>query len=95
MTVDDVIRESVRGEIAAVLRDALQDAGLASPSDGQLLLSVRKAAERLDVSRAFMYMLIDRGEFEVVRVGEKRLMKVTVQSLKDYVERNKQNGAAA
>lgn len=95
MTVDDVMRQAVRSEIAAVLRETLAEAGIAATDDGPLMLSIRKAAERLDVGKDFVYGLVAAGELDVVRVGERGLMKVTVQSLRDYVERNKQNGAAA
>jgi len=55
--------------------------------DTRLLLSVEDAAERLDIGRTLLYELIAAGQIQTIHVG--RLHKVPVDSLREYVERQR------
>lgn len=53
----------------------------------QLLVSVRKAAEILDVSERVVYDLCYSEELESVKIGPKKwIRRVTCESLNSYVE---------
>ena len=59
--------------------------------DAKLLLSVEVAAERLDIGRTLLYELIDAGQVQTIHVG--RLHKVPIESLHEYVERQRANSS--
>lgn len=53
----------------------------------QLLVSVRKAAEILDVSERVVYDLCYSAELESVKIGPKKwIRRVTCEALNSYVE---------
>jgi excisionase family DNA binding protein len=53
--------------------------------DSPLLLTVERAAERLELSRTKVYELIADGELESIKIGGSR--RVPAAALHDYVER--------
>jgi excisionase family DNA binding protein len=50
------------------------------------LITVREAATRSSWSSAYLYRLVERGEIEGVKAG--RSVRVYVDSLFDWIERN-------
>ena len=50
------------------------------------LITVREASARSSWSSAYLYRLVDRGEIEGVKAG--RSVRVYVDSLVDWIERN-------
>lgn len=48
-------------------------------------LSVRRCAYQLDVSKEFIRRLCDSGELEFFHVGERRMIRVTTESWKNYL----------
>ena len=61
--------------------------------DAELLLSVEAAAERLDIGRTLLYELIAAGQIQTIHVG--RLHKVPVESLHEYIERQRASAGGA
>lgn len=54
----------------------------------QLLVSVRKAAELLDISERVVYDLCYTEELESVKIGPKKwIRRITYDSLNEYVEK--------
>ncbi|MBB6119961.1 excisionase family DNA binding protein [Nocardiopsis algeriensis] len=54
----------------------------------KLLVSVRKAAEILDISERVVYELCYANELESVKVGPKKwIRRITCESLNKYVEK--------
>lgn len=51
-----------------------------------LLMSIPEAARALRIGRSSMYRLIERGEVEVVRIGE-RIVRVRPDALAAYIDR--------
>lgn len=49
-----------------------------------LLVSVRDAADLLNISRTAMYELLGRGDIPSVRIGASR--RVSVADLRDFIE---------
>lgn len=45
------------------------EAAMSTTNDQELLLRIDAAANRLSVSRATLYRMIQRGEFATVRIG--------------------------
>lgn len=56
-------------------------------ADDRLLLTVSDAARRLEISRSLFYELLAAGEIESICV--RRLRRIPVQALADYVEGRK------
>ena len=56
---------------------------MASRSDQELLLRIDAAAERLAVSRATLYRLLQRGELPTVRIGS--AVRVPVSALERWL----------
>ena len=56
---------------------------MASRSDQELLLRIDVAAERLAVSRATLYRMVQRGELPTVRIGT--AVRVPVQAIERWV----------
>ena len=56
---------------------------MAPRSDQELLLRVEVAAERLAVSRATLYRLIQRGELPTVRIGS--AVRVPVMAIERWL----------
>lgn len=50
-----------------------------------LAYQINRAAEKLDVSRATIYRLVNNKHLTLVKVG-KRASRITAQSLSDYLE---------
>jgi excisionase family DNA binding protein len=53
---------------------------------GPLLLSVKDAAAHLGISRGLMYQLLNRGEIESVRIGQRRV--VSREAMNRFIETN-------
>jgi excisionase family DNA binding protein len=53
---------------------------------GPLLLSVKDAAAHLGISRGLMYELLNRGEIESLRIGQRRL--VSRDAINRFIETN-------
>lgn len=51
----------------------------------RLLLTVEESAERLGISRTYVYELLARGDVESVKIGRAR--RVPAEALDDYVDR--------
>lgn len=49
----------------------------------QILCSIREAGEALSVSRSKIYELMDHGEIESVKIGQRRL--ILAESISHYV----------
>jgi excisionase family DNA binding protein len=47
------------------------------------LLNIREAAELLHVSRAFVYLMLQRGDIPTVRIG--RMLRVRPEDLERYI----------
>jgi excisionase family DNA binding protein len=50
-----------------------------------LLLDIKQTGEVLNVSRATIYRLLDRGELRAVSIGSRRL--VSRSAILDYIEK--------
>lgn len=59
----------------------------------QLLLRVREAADRLGISRATTYSLIQKGELRTVHIGASR--RIPAEALVEFVRRREEQEAAA
>ncbi|WP_034221042.1 excisionase family DNA-binding protein [Actinotalea ferrariae] len=66
---------------------AAVDAPQAHYNTEKLLISVEEAAERLDIGRTLLFELIRTDQIRTIRVG--RLRKVPVESLHEFVERQR------
>ncbi len=55
----------------------------ADKGDGQLLLTVEQAAQRLGISRGLMYKMIGSGQMPSVKMG--RLRRVSVAQLEMWL----------
>jgi excisionase family DNA binding protein len=82
-------------EVAAVDVELLEvvntvDTSAHSMAGGPLLLSVKDAAVHLGVSRGLMYELLNRGEIESVRIGNRRL--ISREALNKFIEANTSTG---
>ena len=53
---------------------------------GPLLLSVKDAAAHLGISRGLMYELLNRGDIESVRIGQRRL--ISREAINRFIETN-------
>lgn len=58
----------------------------AQPAREPLAVSVEDACYLLSLSRAYLYLLIERGELVTVKVGRKRL--VQMRSIHEFLERH-------
>jgi len=56
-----------------------------TPNRGKLAYRVEEAAERLSLSRAQVYRLLDRGELGSITIG--RCRRITIHQLEDFVRR--------
>jgi len=63
-----------------------------STNEGPLVASPKQAMNLLQVGRATLYSLLDRGELESFRVGRSR--RITIKSVNAYVERCLEQDAA-
>jgi excisionase family DNA binding protein len=84
-----------RWEVAAVDVELLEvastiDTAADSIAGGPLLLSVKDAAVHLGISRGLMYELLNRGEVECVRIGNRRL--ISREALNKFIEANTSTG---
>ena len=61
----------------------VQATPMASRSDQELLLRIDAAAERLAVSRATLYRLVQRGELPTVRIGS--AVRVPVSAIERWL----------
>lgn len=62
----------------------------------KLLVSVRKAAEILDISERVVYELCYAGELESVKIGPKKwIRRITCESLNYYVEKARNESRSA
>jgi len=82
-------------EVVAVDVDLLEvastvDTAASSVAGGPLLLSVKDAAVHLGISRGLMYELLNRGEIECVRIGNRRL--ISREALNKFIEANTSTG---
>jgi excisionase family DNA binding protein len=57
---------------------------------GPLLLSVKDAAAHLGISRGLVYELLNRGDIESLRIGQRRL--VSREALNRFIEANSRSG---
>ena len=55
---------------------------------GEVLISVEEAARRLDISRSTLYLLIQRGELQSIKIGASR--RVPVAALDEFVARQRE-----
>jgi predicted DNA-binding transcriptional regulator AlpA len=60
------------------------------PPDERLTVRIPTAMNMLGLSRARFYKLMDSGEVETIKVGRARL--VILQSLRDFVNRQRERG---
>lgn len=51
------------------------------------LLTVPKVRERLDCSRSFVYLLIQRGMLKTIRLGDIKGIRVTEKSVERYLRK--------
>ena len=54
----------------------------------ELLVSIEEAARRLQVSRSTLYLLIQRGELQSIKIGASR--RVPVAALDEFVARQRE-----
>jgi excisionase family DNA binding protein len=47
------------------------------PANGRLLLSIIEAAASLGISRAYAYELVNRNELHTVKIGRRRMVRVS------------------
>ena len=55
---------------------------------GEVLISVEEAARRLNISRSTLYLLIQRGELQSIKIGASR--RVPVAALDEFVARQRE-----
>lgn len=48
-------------------------------------MRVKEAARHLECSRSWVYVLINRGELEAIRIGSRRGIQITRQSIEAYI----------
>lgn len=48
-------------------------------------LRVQEAARHLECSRSWVYVLINKGELEAIRIGSRRGIQITRQSVEAYL----------
>jgi excisionase family DNA binding protein len=58
--------------------------------DGLMMLSVKTAAKQLGISYTTLYGLMNGGEIEYVRIGQRRLL--SRDALQKFIETNSQTG---
>ena len=54
----------------------------------ELLVSIEEAARRLQVSRSTLYLLVQRGELQSIKIGASR--RVPVAALDEFVARQRE-----
>ena len=59
----------------------------------RIAYSIDETAHRLGVSRAFLYLEIDRGKLATVKVGKRRLVRVEDEAA--YLTAHRQTARAA
>jgi excisionase family DNA binding protein len=57
------------------------------------LVKVTEAAEMLAISRAAVYVLMDRGELRYVKLGRSR--RIEVEAIQELVRKSRRGGQAA
>ena len=57
----------------------------------EVVITVEEAARRLQVSRSTLYLLIQRGEIQSIKIGTSR--RVPVAALDEFVQRQLQGAA--
>jgi excisionase family DNA binding protein len=63
----------------------MDQATRATPTLGEVLITVPEAARRLAISRSYLYQYLQRGRLPSVRIGRARRIRVT--DLAAFVER--------
>lgn len=53
----------------------MYDAGMTTSEGGPRLYTILQAAERLGISRARVYQLLDEGKLRSVKIGSRRLVR--------------------
>lgn len=58
--------------------------------DGPMLLSIKEAAKQLSISDTTLYGLLNGGEIEYVRIGQRRL--VSRDALQEFIKATSKTG---
>jgi excisionase family DNA binding protein len=92
----DGVAEDIPLEIYAVLREVfkhLKDGQAISLIPADTLLTTQQAAEILNISRPFLYRLMDAGEIPFVRVGTHRKLRLADVEALRVLRRNESRNA--
>lgn len=89
-TLESMIAETVRQAVAEALRE-WKTQSLPPGLEGKTTITIKEAAEQLNISTALMYELAERADFPVIPLGGRRKV-IPVDGLREWMKKRTQGG---